>query len=124
MAHRAIWAVARHEKLRGRDKVVAWRKIVREMLRDTVTRAALERFLEILSEASRHVPEEWKTEHGPHIPWRAVADLGNRIRHAYHLVDPEVFSSIYEYDLEPVELAVTRCWRCTAPISRPRRNHE
>lgn len=35
-----------------------------EMYADPATRAAFERFLEILSEASRHVPEELKTTYG------------------------------------------------------------
>lgn len=72
---------------------------------DRATRAAFERFLEILSEASRHVPEEWKSDH-PRIPWRRVADLGNHVRHAYHRVDLELLWSVYENDLDPLEQAV------------------
>lgn len=34
---------------------------------DPILRAALERFFEIISEASRHVPAEWRVAH-PHIP--------------------------------------------------------
>ncbi len=77
-----------------------------DMYREPVTRAAFERFLEILSEASRHVPDEWKAEHGPSIPWRRVADLGNHIRHAYHRLDAQILWSIYEDDLGALELAV------------------
>lgn len=36
---------------------------------DRVKRAACERFLEIVSEASRHIPEVWKEKY-PDIPWR------------------------------------------------------
>ena len=82
------------------------------LISDKPTRAAFERFLEILSEASRHIPEDWKRDF-PNIPWRQVADLGNFIRHAYHKVDLEVLWSIYENDLHPLELAiddfVSRC---------------
>jgi uncharacterized protein with HEPN domain len=78
------------------------------------TRAAFERFLEILSEASRHIPEEWKSEFAD-IPWRQVADLGNFIRHAYHKIDLEILWSIYENDLRPLELAIEKMiTRCTA----------
>lgn len=70
-----------------------------------MTRAAFERFLEILSEASRHVPDEWKREHGA-VPWRQVADLGNHLRHAYHRTDAEALWSIYEDDLDPLEKVV------------------
>jgi uncharacterized protein with HEPN domain len=71
------------------------------LMSDAATRAAFERFLEILSEASRHVPEDLKAEYS-HIPWRQVADLGNFIRHVYHKVD-EVLWSIYEDDLDPLD---------------------
>lgn len=83
------------------------------IISDRPTRAAFERFLEILSEASRHIPEEWKNEYS-NIPWRQVADLGNFIRHAYHKIDLEVLWSIYENDLHPLELAIeTYISRCS-----------
>ncbi len=47
--------------------------------------AAVERYLERLSEASRHVPETLKQKH-PNIDWRAIADIGNVLRHAYDTI--------------------------------------
>ena len=41
--------------------------------------AAVERYLERLSEASRHIPDDLKGRH-PHIDWRGVADIGNALR--------------------------------------------
>jgi len=38
-------------------------KTVDLLVADSVMRAAFERFLEILSEASRNVPPDWKDEH-------------------------------------------------------------
>jgi uncharacterized protein with HEPN domain len=102
---RAIW--------RLRDMQAAIVEI-RHMLEDAslaslrnepVTRAAFERFLEIVSEASRHVPDEWKRDH-VNVPWRQVADLGNHLRHAYHRTDPAALWSIYTDDLPPLERAV------------------
>jgi uncharacterized protein with HEPN domain len=49
---------------------------------DWVTRDAIERNLERVSEASRHVPSHLKAQHGS-IPWRAIAGLGNVLRHDY-----------------------------------------
>jgi uncharacterized protein with HEPN domain len=72
---------------------------------NAVTLAAFERFLEILSEASRHVPDAWKAEH-PGIPWRNSADRGNRIRHEYFRVDASGLWSIYQHDLDPLERAI------------------
>ncbi|MBA4789870.1 MAG: DUF86 domain-containing protein [Rhizobiales bacterium] len=70
------------------------------------TRAAFERFLEILSEASRGVPEDWKRSAAPDLPWRRVADLGNHIRHAYHRVDTQILWNIYALELDGLERAV------------------
>lgn len=75
---------------------------------ERVTRAAFERFLEILSEASRHVPDEWKTQTAPELPWRRIADLGNHLRHGYRKLDAETLWDIYENELGALEHAVER----------------
>ena len=46
------------------------------------TRRAVERGIEIISEASRHIPDELKERH-PHIYWREIAAIGNLLRHEY-----------------------------------------
>ena len=70
------------------------------MLRD-----AVERCLEIISEASRHVPAELKARH-PEIPWRGVADFGNVLRHEYpNVKDPRVWQ-IVTGDLPPLKAAI------------------
>ncbi len=73
---------------------------------DRVCRAAFERFLEILSEASRHVPEEWRGAH-PEISWREIAGLGNHLRHAYHKIDRDILWNVYEHELGALETVVT-----------------
>ncbi|MBZ0229604.1 MAG: DUF86 domain-containing protein [Bauldia sp.] len=72
------------------------------------TRAALERFLEIVSEASRHVPSQWKESFGPSVPWREVASFGNILRHIYDGVDVGVLWSVYVNDLGALEQAIDR----------------
>ncbi len=72
---------------------------------DRVKRAALERFLEIISEASRHLPKAWKDDHAQ-IPWRRIADIGNVLRHAYTAVDLSILWGIYERDLSALETSV------------------
>ncbi len=57
-------------------------KTLEEYSADPDLAAAVERYLERLSEASRHVPETLKQKH-PNIDWRAIADIGNVLRHAY-----------------------------------------
>jgi uncharacterized protein with HEPN domain len=66
-----------------------------EVFSDRIRRAAFERFLEILSEASRHIPFELKNQ-APEIPWLDIAAIGNHLRHAYHRVDFEIMWRIYE----------------------------
>ena len=72
---------------------------------DWVTRDAVERNLERVSEASRHVPSDLKSQH-KNVPWRAVAGLGNVLRHDYPRVkDPRVWR-IVSHDLAPLKAAV------------------
>jgi uncharacterized protein with HEPN domain len=89
-------------------------RLVRELLagksldvvsHDFIARAALERLLEVISEASRHLPDDWKAAH-PEIPWRRIADIGNVMRHAYTAVDLSILWGIYERDLDPLEAAI------------------
>lgn len=60
---------------------------------DRILRAAYERFLEIVSEASRHVPAELQAK-APEVPWARVRAIGNPLRHAYHEIDNETLWNI------------------------------
>ena len=62
----------------------------------------------IISEASRHLPDAWKSQFGPTIDWRQIADLGNRLRHGYHRNEATILWSIYLNDLDPLEAAIDR----------------
>ena len=57
--------------------------------RDTMLPLAIERCVEIISEASRHVPSDMKAKH-PEVPGQNVADIGNVLRHAYRSIDPHI----------------------------------
>ena len=70
-------------------------------------RVALERELEIISEASRKIPEDTKAARDD-IDWTAMAALGNRIRHAYHLIDIEILLEIAQFDLPPLKTFIER----------------
>lgn len=56
---------------------------------DPILRAAIERFIEVISEGSRHLPEEVKQAY-PDVPWRRVADIGNHLRHRYWAVEEDI----------------------------------
>jgi uncharacterized protein with HEPN domain len=77
-------------------------KSLSDVFSDRFCRAAFERFLEILSEASRHIPAEMKDD-APEIPWVDIANIGNHLRHAYHRVDFELLWRIHE-DGQLIEL--------------------
>jgi uncharacterized protein with HEPN domain len=49
----------------------------------------VERSIEIISEASRHLPPEMKAQY-PEIPWQQIAGIGNVLRHDYQLVDDHI----------------------------------
>lgn len=53
---------------------------------DLKLRRAVERCVEIISEASRHLPAELKASHPDH-PWPEIAAVGNLLRHQYQRVD-------------------------------------
>lgn len=72
-----------------------------------IRRPAAERFLEIISEASRHVPEEVKTSCET-VPWRKIAALGNILRHAYHDTDPAIIWDIHQNHLDELERVIRR----------------
>lgn len=64
-------------------------KTISDIEEDRVASAALERFIEIISEASRHIPDGVKAQH-PEVPWPDVAAIGNILRHVYDRVDLRV----------------------------------
>jgi uncharacterized protein with HEPN domain len=74
---------------------------------DPLRRMAVERLFEIMSEASRYIPNEMKIQE-KHIAWQKLADLGNLLRHAYHRIDPTILWDIVENDLEPLRRFVER----------------
>lgn len=80
-------------------------KALAEYSADRDLAAAVERYLERLSEASRHIPDALKARH-PGIDWRGVADIGNVLRHAYDQVsDKRVIATVTE-DLPGLKAAI------------------
>jgi uncharacterized protein with HEPN domain len=71
---------------------------------DWKKRWLVERGIEIISEASRHLGAELKARH-PEIPWPKVAGIGNVLRHGYELVAPDVIWKLVQVDLPILENA-------------------
>lgn len=74
---------------------------------DRRARQLVERNLEILSEASRRLPKDLKDQE-TQIPWRAIAGIGNVLRHDYHDTYPTVLWDTCKKDLTPLKEAVLR----------------
>ena len=81
-----------------------------EIEKDFVLKAAAERFVEIISEASRRIRPKWKAEH-PEVPWPKVASIGNVLRHEYRYVRLQVILELRGIDLEALEAAVAHLMR-------------
>jgi uncharacterized protein with HEPN domain len=60
---------------------------------DVPLRLSVERAIEIISEASRHIADDDKALE-PDQPWPKIADIGNRLRHAYHLVPADLIHAV------------------------------
>ena len=89
---------------------------------DRRARQLVERNLEILSEASRRLPKELKGGEA-HVPWRAIAGIGNVLRHDYHETYPTILWETRQKDLKTLKDAVGRIARrvSTVPRRKPKK---
>jgi len=62
----------------------------------------VERGVEIISEASRHLTDALKGRH-PEIPWNKVAGIGNVLRHDYGNVAAPIMWTLVRENLPPLE---------------------
>ncbi len=76
-------------------------------MEDDLRRDAVERCIEIISEASRRLPEPMKSLH-PSIPWAQIAAIGNVFRHEYDEVSPVLVWDLISLHLPPLKQAVDR----------------
>lgn len=77
---------------------------------DTILRLAVERAVEIVSEAVRHIPEDDRAKY-PDVPWRNIMAIGNKLRHEYQRVDPDIIWEIAQThltELRPVVAVILR----------------
>ena len=67
---------------------------------DRKTIDAVVRCFEVIGEAVKHLPEEWKAEHVA-IPWHAIGAFRNILAHAYFNVDASIVWTTLQRDLDP-----------------------
>lgn len=70
--------------------------------KDWRSRLAAERAFEIISEASRHLPDDLKGRH-PGVPWKEIAGIGNVLRHDYQEIEPDILWKVAHDDLPQLE---------------------
>jgi uncharacterized protein with HEPN domain len=93
-----------------REALQLMEQYVRERQRDDLDREpmlrqAVERNIEIISEASRRVPQVMKARH-PEVPWREIAAIGNILRHEYPAVNRDIIWRIATDDARLLAAAV------------------
>jgi uncharacterized protein with HEPN domain len=69
---------------------------------DNIRRMAAERYLEIVCEAARHLPNDVK-QRSSEIDWRKMNDFANLLRHAYHNTKIEIVWDIIRNHLPPLK---------------------
>jgi uncharacterized protein with HEPN domain len=80
--------------------------------RDVKLRRATERCVEIISEASRHLPPELTGHHGDQ-PWPEIAAIGNLLRHDYQRVDDLIMWKIASRSLPELRPAIVEMLKTT-----------
>ena len=71
------------------------------------TRRAVERCLEIISEASRHIPDGEKSRF-PDLPWEGIAAMGDILRHEYQMVADDIVWRTGTRSLPELRRAIAR----------------
>ena len=74
---------------------------------DWTRRHAVQRGIEIVSEASRHLPDALLASH-PEIPWSKIRAIGNVLRHEYHAIADEVVWNITRHSLPQLKQTLLR----------------
>ena len=65
----------------------------------------VQRAIEIISEATRRLPDEVKAKR-PEIEWRSVAGIGNVLRHEYHTISNRVIWDAIKSDFPDLKKAI------------------
>ena len=92
------------ESIRGIEKALAG-KTLRDYERSWLLRSAVERGIEIISEASRHLGRDLKAQY-KNVRWKDIAGIGNILRHDYQRVDASIIWRAVKDDLPPLKEAL------------------
>ena len=82
-------------------------KTLEEFSSDWLLKRGVERGLEIISEACRHVPDELLGQE-PDIRWKQIRGIGNVLRHNYHNVSDVIVWTAVKDEIPPLRDAIKR----------------
>lgn len=84
-----------------------------EFLADEKTLYATVRAIEIIGEASKHVPESVRDRY-PDLPWKQMSGMRDKLIHAYFGVDATVIWKTIREDIPPIKNALQQVLKETA----------
>src|ERR1700750_3443443 len=79
------------DSIHGIEQAIAG-KTFRDYQRSWLLRSAIERGIEVISEASRHLDADLKAQHD--VRWDDIAGIGNILRHDYQHIDATIFGGL------------------------------
>lgn len=68
---------------------------------------AVVRLLEVVGEVAARLSPQFR-DANPHVPWRDIINLRNRLIHAYDVVDHDIVWEILHKDLPPLVVELQR----------------
>lgn len=77
-------------------------KTFAEFQADWLLRHGVQRGIEIISEAVRHLPSEMAAAY-PDLPWPRIRAVGNVLRHEYHRIADDIVWNMVRDDLPVLE---------------------
>jgi uncharacterized protein with HEPN domain len=92
------------ESISGIEKSLAG-KTLHDFEHSWLLRSAVERGIEVISEASRHLGDEMKAQHRD-VRWKDIAGIGNILRHDYQRIDASIIWKAVKDDLPALKTAL------------------
>jgi uncharacterized protein with HEPN domain len=88
---------------------------------DETLRRAFVRSLEIIGEAAKKVPDDFRATH-PSVEWRAMAGMRDRLIHNYFGVDLELVWDVVKTRVPALRAQIAAILECPSPKSDRARN--
>ena len=85
-----------------------------EIIRDPMRLRAIERCLQIITEAAKYIPDADRAQHSE-IDWESMISMGHILRHEYFQLNSDVIMRVVRHDLPALKTAI----RSLSPISTP-----